>query len=144
MEKRKITIHAGINANIVKVWEFYNEPKHITKWNFTDPLWHCPTATNDLRVGGRYSARMEAKDGSFGFDFNGLYIEVIEHEKIAYLLEDERTVEITFENENGSTLLTITFEAENQNTLEAQKQGWQSILDNFKKYVENKESINGD
>ncbi len=79
---------------------------------------------------------MEAKDGSFGFDFNALYTEVTEYEKVAYMLDDGRNVEITFDSENGSTLVIITFDAENQNPVELQKQGWQSILDNFKKYVE--------
>lgn len=136
MGTTKITIQTVVNADTVKVWDYYNQPEHITKWNFADPLWHCPTAANDLRMGGRYSARMEAKDGSFGFDFNALYTEVTEYEKVAYMLDDGRNVEITFDSENGSTLVIITFDAEDQNPVELQKQGWQSILDNFKKYVE--------
>ena len=89
-----------------------------------------------MRVGGKYVARMEAKDGSFGFDFSATYNEVVEHEKIVYTLDDGRDVEIIFESEEGITLVIVTFDAENQNSVEVQKQGWQAILDNFKKYAE--------
>jgi uncharacterized protein YndB with AHSA1/START domain len=137
METAKIIVQSAIHADVVKIWEYYNQPEHITKWNFADPLWHCPSAKNDLRVGGKYVARMEAKDGSFGFDFSATYTEVIEHEKIAYRLDDGRDVEIIFDNQDGTTFVTLTFDAENQNPPEVQKQGWQAILDNFKKYAEN-------
>lgn len=136
METTKITVQSTIQADTQKVWDFYTQPEHIIGWNFASDDWHCPRATNDLRVGGKFSARMEAKDGSYGFDFNTLYDEVEVHEKIAYTMEDGRKAAITFSGENGATLVTVTFDAENQNDLEMQRSGWQAILDNFKKYVE--------
>lgn len=136
METTKITVQSTIQADTQKVWDFYTLPEHIIGWNFASDDWHCPRATNDLRVGGKFSARMEAKDGSYGFDFNTLYDEVEVHEKIAYTMEDGRKAAITFSGENGATLVTVTFDAENQNDLEMQRSGWQAILDNFKKYVE--------
>ncbi|MBB6501349.1 SRPBCC family protein [Pedobacter cryoconitis] len=132
----KITVTAKVNADIKKVWDCYTNPEHITKWNFADPSWQCPSATNDMRVGGKYSARMEAKDGSFGFDFEAVYNEVIEGEKFTYAMPDGRQVTVVF-NENGTqTDVIVTFDAEEQNSLEMQKNGWQAILDNFKKYTE--------
>lgn len=132
----KITIDATINAPVAKVWEHWTKPEHIVNWNFASDDWCCPWAKNDLRVGGKYAARMEAKDGSFGFDFNTVYDEVIENEKIAYTMEDGR-VAITDFTENGdSTRVTTIFDAENQNPEDMQRQGWQAILNNFKKYVE--------
>lgn len=86
----KITIESTIAANPKKVWESWVEPKHITKWNFATDDWQCPSATNDLRVGGKYAARMEAKDGSFGFDFEAVYDEVVEQKKITYTMGDGR------------------------------------------------------
>lgn len=136
METTKITVQSTIQADTQKVWDFYTQPEHIIGWNFASDDWHCPRATNDLRVNGKFSARMEAKDGSYGFDFNTQYDEVEVHEKIAYTMEDGRKAAITFSGENGATLVTVTFDAENQNDLEMQRSGWQAILDNFKKYVE--------
>lgn len=136
METTKITVQSTIQADTQKVWDFYTQPEHIIGWNFASDDWHCPRATNDLRVGGKFSARMEARDGSYGFDFNTLYDEVVVHEKIAYTMEDGRKADITFSGENGTTLVTVTFDAENQNDPEMQRVGWQAILDNFKKYVE--------
>src|SRR5690606_38634763 len=126
METTKITVQSAIHADVAKVWEYYNQPEHITRWNFADPLWHCPSATNELRVDGKYVARMEAIDGSFGFDFSAAYAEVIEDEKVAYRLDDGRNVEIIFDSEDGITFVTVTFDAENQNSVEVQKQGWQA------------------
>ena len=136
METTKITVQSAVKAGTQKVWDYYTQPEHIMKWNFADPSWHCPGVTNDLRVGGKYSARMEAKDGSYGFDFNTVYDEVVEQEKIAYTMEDGRKAVITFRGENGTTRVTVTFDAESQNDVEMQRKGWQAILDNFKKYVE--------
>lgn len=136
METTKITVQSTIQADTQKVWDFYTQPEHIIGWNFASDDWHCPRATNDLRMGGKFSARMEARDGSYGFDFNTLYDEVVVHEKIAYTMEDGRKADITFSGENGTTLVTVTFDAENQNDPEMQRVGWQAILDNFKKYVE--------
>ena len=132
----KISIENQINAPIEKVWDFYTQPKHITQWNFADPTWHCPSATNDMRIGGTYSARMEAKDGSFGFDFEAIYDEIKSGQHFSYVMPDDRKVEVSFENTGDQTRVSIVFDAENQNPVDMQKAGWQSILDNFKRYSE--------
>jgi len=132
----KITVTATINAETKKVWDYYNNPDHITKWNFADPSWHCPSASNDLKVGGNYSARMEAKDGSFGFEFEAVYLEVIEGEKFSYKMTDGRQADVTFRKIDDKTEVIVTFDAETSNPVEMQKNGWQAILDNFKKYAE--------
>jgi uncharacterized protein YndB with AHSA1/START domain len=136
MTTKKITIQATILANKLKVWDYYTSPEHITKWNFADPSWHCPTASNDLKVGGRYVARMEAKDGSVGFDFEAVYTEILFGEKITYEFGG-RFSTVEFKDEIKQTLVTITFDPETENSIELQRNGWQSILDNFKKYTEN-------
>ena len=135
-EKINITVATTVNAPVVKVWEFWTNPKHITNWNNASDDWHTPRAENDLRVGGKFLSRMEAKDGSMGFDFNGVYDEVKTNELIAYTMEDGRKVKINFEDLGNETNITETFEAENENPVELQRGGWQSILDNFKKYTE--------
>ena len=131
-----IDIEATINANVKKVWDYYNSPEHITQWNQADPSWHCPSATNDLRVGGKLQSRMEAKDGSFGFDFEGTYDAVDEFKHIDYTIADGRKVSISFEDQGASTNVAVTFGAEDTNPIEMQKGGWQSILDSFKSYTE--------
>lgn len=136
METQKITIDSTINANSEKVWECWTEPDHITNWNFASDDWCCPSAENDMTVGGTYKARMEAKDGSFGFDFEAVYDEIIEHKKIVYTIADGRKVTTTFEMLDGLTKVTTSFEAESENSIEMQRDGWQAILDNFKKYVD--------
>jgi uncharacterized protein YndB with AHSA1/START domain len=136
MSNTKITIEAEVFADTKKVWDCYTLPEHITKWNFASEDWHCPKAENDLRVGGKFKSRMEAKDGSFGFDFEGIYDEVIDLKKIAYTMLDDRQAITTFENLDGKTKVTTTFDAESQNSVEMQRMGWQAILNNFKKYVE--------
>src|SRR3989337_2561087 len=136
MEATKITIQAAITADTSKVWDFWTKPEHITKWNFAVDDWQCPKAENDLRVGGKYFARMEAKDGSFGFDFEAIYDEVTDQKKITYTMGDGRQATTTFEDLNGTTNVTTSFEAENENDPEMQRAGWQAILDNFKKYAE--------
>lgn len=133
---KSIVVETTINAPIEKVWEYWTLPKHITKWYFANEDWHCPSAENDLRIGGTFSFRMEAKDGSFGFDFTGIYDEVKELETIKYHLADERKIEVNFEKVENSTKVIEKFDAESENPLERQRFGWQSILDNFKKYVE--------
>lgn len=135
--KTAITVEAAINAPVDKVWEYWNKPGHITKWCSASPDWHAPKAENNLEAGGRFSTRMEAKDGSFGFDFGGVYDEVRTNELIAYTLGDDRKVSIIFNGDGNTTKVTETFEAEDQNPVEMQKGGWQAILDNFKSYVEN-------
>jgi uncharacterized protein YndB with AHSA1/START domain len=135
-EKTKITVESTINAPVKKVWEYWSAPAHITKWNSAIDAWHCPRATNDLRPGGSFSARMEAKDGSMGFDFGGIYDVVKPFEYIEYTIGDGRKVEVKFSPEGNETHVVETFEAETTNPIEMQKGGWQSILDNFKKYTE--------
>nr|WP_315145439.1 SRPBCC family protein [uncultured Flavobacterium sp.] len=131
-----ITVETLVNAIIEKVWEFWTKPEHITQWNNASEDWHTPRAENDLQIGGKFLSRMEAKDGSFGFDFEGIYDEVLTNEKISYTLLDDRKVSITFLPTENGVQVTETFEAETMNTLELQKMGWQAILNNFKKYVE--------
>lgn len=136
MTSKKITIKATVSADKQKVWDYYTKPEHITKWNFADPSWHCPSATNDLKVGGRYVARMEAKDGSFGFDFEGIYNQIPEYEGFTFTMPDNRVVQVAFKEVDDQIEVTVTFDAESQNPVEMQRQGWQAILDNFKKYTE--------
>lgn len=135
--KETITVETLVNASIEKVWTFWTKPEHITKWNAASDDWHTTRAENDLRIGGKFLSRMEAKDGSFGFDFEGVYTDVIINGKISYTLLDDRKVTITFSQTENGIQITETFEAENQNPLELQKLGWQAILNNFKNYVEN-------
>lgn len=135
--KEPITIQTLVKAPVDKVWRFWSVPEHIMKWNSASDDWHTPKAENDLRTGGKFSSRMEAKDGSMGFDFEGVYDEVKEHETIAYTMGDGRKVKITFVSKgNNETEVVETFDPEETNSLELQRSGWQSILDNFKKYVE--------
>ncbi len=136
METTKITVETAVKAPVEKVWECYTAPKHITKWNNASDDWHTTKSENDLRAGGKFLSRMEAKDGSSGFDFEGEYDEVKVNERIAYTMTDGRKAEITFVDENNETKMTVTFDAESENPIEMQREGWQAILDNFKKYVE--------
>jgi uncharacterized protein YndB with AHSA1/START domain len=138
MNNPNITVKALIKAPITKVWTYYTLPEHITSWNFASDDWHCPSATNELVNGGKYTSRMEAKDGSWGFDFEAIYKEVILEQKLRYELNDGRKVSILFQPVDGQVEVSITFEAEKQNTPEMQRDGWQAILNNFKKYVESK------
>lgn len=132
----KVVVKAIVNAPVEKVWECWTSPDHITKWNNATDDWHTPFAENDLREGGKFLSRMEAKDGSFGFDFIGIYDEVKLHEDIAYTLGDGRKVKINFIGRDNKTEIIETFEAESTYSIEQQQQGWQAILDNFKKYTE--------
>ena len=136
MNNTKIKIEAIVSADINKVWEYWTKPEHITKWNFASDDWHCPRAENDLKIGGKFNSRMEAKDGSFGFDFWGIYDEIVEHQKIVYTMGDGRKAITTFEDQNNKTKVTTLFEPEKENPAEMQREGWQAILNNFKKYVE--------
>lgn len=133
-----INISTEINASVSKVWEYFTKPEHITQWNFAIDTWHCPKAENDLRVGGKFSSTMAAKDGSFSFEFGGVYDEVETNKKISYTMGDGRKVTTLFEEKDGKTTIITNFEAESQNSLEMQKGGWQAILENFKKHTENK------
>lgn len=136
MTFQKITIEATISSDLQTAWDSYTQPKHITQWNFADDSWHCPSAENDLQKGGKLKSRMEAKDGSFGFDFEGIYDEVEEKRRLVYHLENGRSVETTFKEEGDSILVTTTFDAETENPIEMQKGGWQAILNNYKKHTE--------
>lgn len=136
METTAITVEAIVNAPVEKVWSFYTSPEHIMQWNNASPDWHTPHAETDLRAGGKFLSRMEAKDGSFGFDFWGIYDEIKTNELIAYTMGDNRKARIVFAGSNSTTVVTVTFEAETENTIELQRGGWQAILDNFKKYTE--------
>lgn len=136
-EKTVIRIQTSVNAPVEKVWEYWSKPGHITQWNSASDDWHTPRAENDLRVGGSFSSRMEAKDGSFGFDFGGVYDAVRKNEYIEYTLGDNRNVKINFDARGNSTNMVIDFEAEGTNPVEMQRGGWQAILDSFKRYTEN-------
>jgi len=131
-----ITIQTTVNAPLKKVWECWNQPEHITKWAFASDDWESPSAENDVRVGGKFITRMQAKDGSAGFDFEGTYTAVKEHELIEYDMSDGRHVKVEFEATPEGVTVTETFDPEDENTQEVQRDGWQAILDNFKKYTE--------
>ena len=132
----QISIKSTISADIAKVWDFYTKPEHIIKWNFASDDWQCPSATNDLRVGGKYVARMEAKDGSFGFDFEAIYDAIEVGKSFSYNMFDGRNVKVVFEDQGNNTSVSIIFDAETENPIELQRDGWQMILNNFKHYVE--------
>ena len=132
----KITVQALVSASRQKAWETYTEPDHIVNWNFASDDWHCPSAENKLKVGGVYKARMEAKDGAYGFDFEAVYRELDPGHSFTYELADGRQATVSFEEIGNSTQVTVTFDAETQNPLEMQRAGWQAILDNFKRYAE--------
>jgi uncharacterized protein YndB with AHSA1/START domain len=131
-----ITVETTVNAGIEKVWNAWTRPEHIKEWNAASDDWHTTAAEVDLKVGGKFMLRMEAKDGSTGFDFRGTYEKIIEEEAIEYSLEDGRRVSITFVAHGDGVRVRETFDAEEDHSPEAQKRGWQSILDRFKKYVE--------
>ncbi len=139
MESNKsisITVHTIVNLTVDKVWQFWTNPDDIVKWNNASEDWHTTKATNDLRIGGRFTYRMEAKDGSMSFDFGGVYNNIILHKQIDYVLDDDRKVSIIFTATNNTTEIQETFEAETENSIELQRFGWQCIMDNFKKYAE--------
>jgi uncharacterized protein YndB with AHSA1/START domain len=131
-----IKIRATIKAPVEKVWNLWTDPKHIIQWNNASDDWHTPKSENDLLVGGKFLSRMEAKDGSLGFDFAGEYSKIELFKQINYTIGDGRKVKVSFVSKGNETTVTETFEAEQTHTIEMQQTGWQSILDNFKKYVE--------
>ena len=128
MTKTKITVQALVNAPVKKVWEAWTTPAAIMQWNFASDDWYCPGAANDLRVGGKFTSRMEAKDGSFGFDFEGIYDEVVDLKKITYRMPDGRQATTTFTGKGEKTEVTTIFDAETENSVELQQGGWQAIL----------------
>ena len=136
MKHEPFVIERTCNAPVEKVWQYWTQPEHITKWNSASDDWHTPRAENDVREGGKFQIRMEAKDGSMGFDFFGVYDKVKRNEYIEYTMGDGRKVQVSFTGEGNKTKLVESFEAENTNSVELQKGGWQSILDSFKKHTE--------
>lgn len=131
----KITVQTNINAAVAKVWNAYTSPQDIVQWNTASPDWHTTQATVDLREGGAFSSRMEARDGSFGFDFAGTYTKVVPHALIEYAF-GERTGMVEFVPGSEGVTVRVSFDAESEHPVEQQRQGWQAILDNFKKHVE--------
>jgi uncharacterized protein YndB with AHSA1/START domain len=131
----QITVETTVAAPVDRVWRAYTTPESITRWNAASDDWHTTAATVDLRPGGAFSSRMEAKDGSAGFDFAGTYTDVVTHERIAYTLGD-RSAEVVFRPVPAGTHVRVTFDAEATHSAEQQQQGWQQILDNFKRHVE--------
>lgn len=133
-----ITLDITILKPVSKVWECFTKADHIVNWNFATDDWTCPTAENNLEVGGHFDYRMEAKDGSFGFNFTGTFDEIIPLRKIKYHLDDGRKVEVTFEETDASTTkMTETFDPDPSQPAQMQRDGWYGILNNFHKYVEN-------
>ncbi len=135
----KIRVESIVNADMESTWKAWNSPNDINQWNAASDDWRTANSVVDLSVGGKFCYRMEAKDGSMGFDFAGTYTRVVEHKLIEYALEDGRTVSVEFEEVEGGVKVTETFDVEDEHSAEQQRQGWQSILDRFKKYVEAKE-----
>lgn len=138
MKGNAITISVVVTAPLRAVWDCFTNPTHVVHWNNASDDWHTPQATNDLRVGGSFTYRMEAKDGSVGFDFTGIYDEVIQNQRIHYTMEDGREVRVEITEEDNAVRIVEIFDPENENPLDMQKAGWQAILENFKKYVEEK------
>lgn len=134
--KKIITVETNVNSPVAKVWEFWSSPEHIKNWCHASDDWHTPFAENDLRIGGKFSSTMAAKDESFKFDFGGTYTNIEERRLIEYTLGDDRKVKIEFIPEGDQTKVMESFEAEAENLADLQRTGWQAILDNFKKYTE--------
>ncbi|MDI5948909.1 SRPBCC family protein [Flavobacterium yafengii] len=132
-----ITVQNTINASIEKVWELWTAPEHVMKWNNASEDWHTPFAENDLKVGKKFKYTMASKDGTMRFDFEGIYTNVVNHSLIEYEMADRRKVKIVFEKDAKGIKVIESFDPETENSEEMQKNGWQAILDNFKKYVEN-------
>jgi uncharacterized protein YndB with AHSA1/START domain len=131
-----ITVNAIVNAPVDKVWNTWSQPEHIVKWNSASEDWHTPKAENDLRTGGKFSSRMEAKDGSWGFDFAGVYDFVEPQKVIKYRMADGRSVKVIFTANGDTTEVVEEFDPESENSVDMQREGWQAILNNFKKYTE--------
>ncbi len=136
MDKSRITVEIDVSISPETAWRIWNDPAHIIAWYYASDDWHTPRAENDLRPGGKFNYRMEAKDGSFGFDYWGIYHEIEEQKALSIMLGDGRKVLISFKPRAGHTLIIEEFEAETENSIEMQRRGWQAILDNFKKYAE--------
>jgi uncharacterized protein YndB with AHSA1/START domain len=137
--KTSVTIECTVQAPVEKVWRFWTEPEHICNWNYASQDWHTPWAKTDMKVGGRFVARMEARNGSAGFDFGGTYEAIVPNKYVEYTMDDGRRVKVTFSGNERETRVVENFEAEDTNPVEMQRNGWQSILDNFKRYTESTE-----
>jgi uncharacterized protein YndB with AHSA1/START domain len=135
-ERTEVTVETTVSVPVAKAWELWTNPRHIIKWNTASDEWHTPRAENDLRVGGKWTSRMEAKDGSMGFDFGGEYTEVRELETLASTMGDGRRMTVRFRSDGNETHVSETFETESENPVEMQRAGWQAIMDNFKKYAD--------
>ena len=135
-EKTAITVEALVKAPVEKVWKCWNEPEHIKGWAFASDDWHAPYSENDVRTDGKFKTTMAAKDGSFSFDFEGVYTNVQHNKVIEYTMGDGRKVKVIFTANGNETKVTETFDPESENPIEMQRGGWQAILDNFKKYTE--------
>lgn len=131
----KITVETHIKAPLEAVWQAWNSPEDIMRWNTASQDWHTTRAEVDLRTGGNFTSRMEAKDGSLGFDFSGTYTVVEPHQRIEYRMDDDREVVVEFEDNGGHVIVRETFDAEKQNSIDMQREGWQAILDNFARHV---------
>lgn len=136
MAKDPISIQCTVEAPVDKVWKIFIQPEHIKKWNNASDDWHTPEVENDFRENGKFVYRMEAKDGSVGFNFEGVYDRIEDHKLIIFNLADDRKVQVSFEEKDGATLVEEIFEPEDTHPVELQKDGWQAILNNFKKYIE--------
>ena len=134
--KAQIEVSTLVNKPLEKVWKYFTEPKHIKNWYFATSEWHAPLVENDLKVSGKFKTRMEAVDGSEGFDFEGVYTKIEEFKLIEYVLDDGREVKVLFEDNPDAVLVRETFTPDKENSIELQKGGWQAILDNFKTYAE--------
>lgn len=132
----KITVETVANAELNPVWDAWNNPADIKQWNTAQDDWHTTASTVDLREGGKFVSRMEAKDGSMGFDFEGTYTRIVPHEVVEYRMGDGREVRVEFIERGDGVLVKETFDAETENPPELQRQGWQAILDNFGRYLE--------
>jgi uncharacterized protein YndB with AHSA1/START domain len=136
MEDERISVETTVSSTIDKVWKLWTQPEHIVKWNNASADWYTPSAVNDLRAGGVFSYKMAAKDGSYQFDFGGIYDEDIDRKKIMYTLGDGRKAEVEFTETEGGVRVEETFDKEKTNPMAAQRAGWQAILDHFKSYAE--------
>lgn len=134
---KTITVQTLIDKSLAEVWDKYTQPEHVVNWNFASDDWHCPKAENDLKNGGTFSYTMASKDNSMSFNLKGTYTEVVPHNKLNFYLEDNRKVYTDFKVFDNKTLISVTFEPENENSIFLQRDGWQSILNNFKKYLIN-------
>lgn len=138
----KLTVQATTRADRATAWSAYNTPDDITRWNFASPDWHAPASRVDLREGGTFSSRMEARDGSMGFDFEGTYTEVVPGERLAYRMADGREASVVFTNApGGGTHVEVTFDADAEHGADVQQEGWQSILDNFARHADAKSGM---